>query len=117
MEGKEQQVAGKVMQQDVVIVGNGATGGAGKVPGERGLNVVRLAPGPWLKPKGFSGDEIKYANHRNFLVHNELLNLCSYSQNERATVELSIFSFIPQMVGGGTADWADLIPHLHDKAN
>jgi choline dehydrogenase-like flavoprotein len=103
---------------DVVIVGTGATGGtAAKVLSERGLKVVGLDRGPWLKPKDFSGDEIKCANRRNFLVLDGLLNPRRYRENERAPVELSTFSLITQMVGGGTAHWADLIPHLRDKAN
>ena len=52
---------------DVIVVGAGATGGtAAKVLSERGLEVVLFDRGPWLKPKDYSGDEIKYIN-RNFL--------------------------------------------------
>lgn len=95
---------------DVVIVGTGATGGtAAKVLSERGLKVVGLDRGPWLKPKDFSGDEIKYVN-RNFLVPDALLNPRTYREHETETAELSSFSLLPQMVGGGTVHWAGWFP-------
>jgi len=95
---------------DVVIVGTGATGGtAAKVLSERGLKVVGLDRGPWLKPKDFSGDEIKYVN-RNFLVPDALLNPRTYRETENETAELSNFSLLPQMVGGGTVHWAGWFP-------
>lgn len=95
---------------DVVIVGTGATGGtAAKVLSERGLKVVGLDRGPWLKPKDFSGDEIKYVN-RNFLVPDALLNPRTFRETENETAELSNFSLLPQMVGGGTVHWAGWFP-------
>ena len=95
---------------DVVIVGTGATGGtAAKVLSERGLKVVGLDRGPWLKPKDFSGDEIKYVN-RNFLVPDALLNPRTYREHETETAELSSFSLLPQMVGGGIVHWAGWFP-------
>ncbi|MDR7031167.1 GMC family oxidoreductase [Rhizobium rosettiformans] len=95
---------------DIVIIGTGATGGtAAKVLSERGLKVVGLDRGPWLKPKDFSGDEIKYVN-RNFLVPDALLNPRTYRQDENSTAELSGFSLLPQMVGGGTVHWAGWFP-------
>ncbi|OHV72698.1 GMC family oxidoreductase [Ensifer sp. LCM 4579] len=95
---------------DVVIVGTGATGGtAAKVLSERGLNVVGIDRGPYLTPKDFSGDEIKYVN-RNFLVPDVLLNPRTYRQDESETAELSAFSLLPQVVGGGTVHWAGWFP-------
>lgn len=95
---------------DVVIVGTGATGGtAAKVLSERGLKVVGLDRGPWLKPKDFSGDEIKYVN-RNFLVPDALLKPRTYREHETETTELSSFSLLPQMVGGGMVHWAGWFP-------
>jgi choline dehydrogenase-like flavoprotein len=95
---------------DVVIVGTGATGGtAAKVLSERGLKVVGLERGPWLKPEDFSGDEVKYVN-RNFLVPDPLLNPRTYRRDESETAELAAFSLLPQMVGGGTVHWAGWFP-------
>jgi choline dehydrogenase-like flavoprotein len=104
------RVAEKPEAVDVVIVGTGATGGtAAKVLSERGLRVVGLDRGPWLKPKDFSGDEVKYVN-RNFLVPDPILNPRTYRQDETSPAELSAFSLLPQMVGGGTVHWAGWFP-------
>lgn len=100
----------KLEPVDVVIIGTGATGGtAAKVLSERGLKVVGLDRGPWLKPKDYSGDEIKYVN-RNFLVPDPILNPRTYRQSADETAELSSFSLLPQMVGGGTVHWAGWFP-------
>ena len=95
---------------DVVIVGAGATGGtAAKVLSERGLKVVGLDRGPWLKPKDYSGDEVKYIN-RNFLWPDPILNPRTVRPDERAKAELFPFSPLPQLVGGGTTHWAGWLP-------
>lgn len=100
----------KLEPVDVVIIGTGATGGtAAKVLSERGLKVVGLDRGPWLKPKDYSGDEIKYVN-RNFLVPDPILNPRTYRQSADEKAELSSFSMLPQMVGGGTVHWAGWFP-------
>ena len=95
---------------DVVIVGAGASGGtAAKVLSERGLKVVGLDRGPWLKPKDYSGDELKYIN-RNFLWPDPKLKPRTVRPDEGAKAELFPFSPLPQLVGGGTVHWAGWLP-------
>lgn len=102
--------ARKLEKVDAVIIGTGATGGtAAKVLSEAGLKVVGLDRGPWLKPKDFSGDEIKYVN-RNFLVPDPLLNPRTVREGEADEAKLAAFSLLPQMVGGGTVHWAGWFP-------
>jgi len=95
---------------DVIVVGAGATGGtATKVLSERGLEVVLFDRGPWLKPKDYSGDEIKYIN-RNFLWPDPKLKPRTVRADENAKAELFPFSPLPQLVGGGTTHWAGWLP-------
>jgi choline dehydrogenase-like flavoprotein len=95
---------------DVIVVGAGATGGtAAKVLSERGLEVVLFDRGPWLKPKDYSGDEIKYIN-RNFLWPDPKLKPRTVRADENSKAELFPFSPLPQLVGGGTTHWAGWLP-------
>lgn len=96
---------------DVVIVGAGATGGtAAKVLAERGLSVVGLERGPWLRPEEhFSGDEIKFVN-REYLSPDPKLSPRTVRHSEGSKAELFPFSPTPQMVGGGTVHWAGWFP-------
>jgi len=96
---------------DVVIVGAGATGGTvAKVLAERGLTVVGLERGPWLRPREhFSGDEIKFVN-REYLSPDPKLSPRTLRHAPDEKAELFPFSPTPQMVGGGTVHWAGWFP-------
>src|SRR5919206_5297379 len=100
---------------DVVIIGAGASGGAGaKVLAERGLRVVALERGPWRKRESFGGDELANVNRYN-LWPDPLLNprTVRTSSSEQPRVEL--FCPVPQMVGGGTVHWQGWLPRFTEN--
>ncbi|MCU1585956.1 MAG: glucose-methanol-choline oxidoreductase [Microbacteriaceae bacterium] len=96
---------------DVVIVGMGASGGtAAKVLSEAGLTVVGLDRGPWLSPQThFSGDELKFLN-RDYLGPDPALNPRTVRHDLNSKAEITSFSPVPQLVGGGTVHWAGWVP-------
>jgi choline dehydrogenase-like flavoprotein len=95
---------------DVVIVGTGATGGTvAKVLAERGLRVVGLERGPWIRPEAFSGDELKYIS-RGFLEPDLRLKPRTRRHDEHSRARIDAFSPLPQLVGGGTTHWNTWIP-------
>ncbi|MEV8112372.1 gluconate 2-dehydrogenase subunit 3 family protein [Pseudarthrobacter oxydans] len=109
MSGKR-EYARKPEKVDVCIVGAGATGGtAAKVLTEAGLSVVGLERGPWLTPKDFSFDEIKYLG-RNYLHPDMRIKPRTRRLDENSKSEIFPFSPLPQMVGGGTVHWNAWMP-------
>lgn len=102
--------ARKPEKVDVVIVGAGATGGTvAKVLTEKGLSVVGLERGPWLTPKDFSFDEIKYLG-RNYLHPDVRIKPRTRRPDENTKAEIFPFSPLPQQVGGGTVHWNAWMP-------
>jgi choline dehydrogenase-like flavoprotein len=95
---------------DVCIVGAGATGGtAAKVLTEAGLSVVALERGPWLTPRDFSLDELKYLG-RNYLHPDVRIKPRTRRKDETQQAEIFPFSPLPQLVGGGTVHWNAWMP-------
>src|SRR6476661_2728051 len=91
---------------DVVIIGAGASGAtAAKVLTEAGVNVVCLERGPWMKPDEFSGDELKHVN-RFFLWQDLELKPRTKRREAGERAEITRFSPVPQMVGGGTVHYS-----------
>jgi choline dehydrogenase-like flavoprotein len=95
---------------DVVIIGAGASGAtAAKVLTEAGVNVVCLERGPWMKPDEFSGDELKHVN-RFFLWQDLELKPRTKRREAGERAEITRFSPVPQMVGGGTVHYSGWFP-------
>jgi choline dehydrogenase-like flavoprotein len=95
---------------DVCIVGAGATGGTtAKVLTEAGMSVVALERGPWLTPRDFSADELKYLG-RNFLHPDVRIKPRTRRKDATSKSEIFPFSPLPQMVGGGTVHWNAWMP-------
>jgi choline dehydrogenase-like flavoprotein len=101
---------------DVLIVGAGGASGAtvAKVLTEAGLRVVGLERGPWLKPEHFSGDEIKFIN-RNYLWPDPVLKPRTVRRDETSPAEVTQFSPMPQIVGGGTIHYSGWFPRATES--
>jgi choline dehydrogenase-like flavoprotein len=97
--------ARKPERVNVCIVGSGSTGGTvAKVLTEAGLSVVGIERGPWLQPKDFSMDEIKYLG-REYLHPDPRLKPRTRRADENSKAEVFPFSPLPQLVGGGSVHW------------
>jgi choline dehydrogenase-like flavoprotein len=76
---------------------------------EAGLSVVGLERGPWLTPKDFSFDELKYLG-RNYLHPDIRIKPRTRRPDESSKSEIFPFSPLPQMVGGGSVHWNAWMP-------
>ncbi len=97
---------------DVCVIGAGASGAtAAKVLTERGIDVVCLEKGPYLKPADFGGDELANVN-RYYLWPDPILNPRTYRNQAEEAPESKLFCPVPQMVGGGTTHWTGWVPRF-----